>query len=99
MAQGREQEELWESQKKHSQLLSRWALSYNVRSQIATATTKMFAFGLGHHITRNVSTPARIRRDHNDEFQGMQCLQRFKVFSTNSHIDTVHNIATMDLST
>ena len=27
------------------------------------------------------------------------CLQRFKVFSTNSPIDTLHNIATMDLAT
>ena len=34
MAQGREQEELWESQK-HSQPLSRWALSYNVQFHIA----------------------------------------------------------------
>ena len=40
-----------------------------------------------------------MRRDHNDECQVMQCLQRFKVFSTNSPIDTLHNIATMDLAT
>ena len=50
-------------------------------------------------MTRNELTPARMRRDHNDECQVLQCLQRFKVFSTNSHIDTLHNIATMDLAT
>ena len=50
-------------------------------------------------MTRNELTPARMRRDHNDECQVLQCLQRFKVFSTNSPIDTLHNIATMDLAT
>ncbi len=59
----------------------------------------MFAFGLGDHMTRNESTPARMRRDHNDQCQAMQCLQPFKVFSTNLPIDTRHNIATMDLAT
>ena len=83
MAQGREQEELWESEQQKSQPLSRWALSYNVRYPTAAATRKLFVFGLGDHMTRNESTPARIRRDHNDECQVMQCLQRFIVFSTN----------------
>ena len=46
MAHGREQEELWESQKKTFPSLSRWALSYNLRSQIAGATRTMFALGL-----------------------------------------------------
>ena len=64
MAQGREQEEFWE---KHHLPLSRWALSYNIPSQIAAATRKMFACGLDDHMTRNESTPARTRRDHNDE--------------------------------
>ena len=82
--------------KKHSQPLSRRALSYNVRSQIAAATRKMSAFVLGDHMNRNESTTARTRRDHNDECQVIQCLYRFKVFSTNSPIDTLHNIATMN---
>ena len=59
----------------------------------------MFALVLGDHMTRNESTPTRMRRGHNDECQVMQCLQTFKVFSTNSPIDTLHNIATMDLAT
>ena len=59
----------------------------------------MFTFGLGDHITLYESTPVRMGRDHNDEYQVMQCLQKFKVFSTNSSIDTMHNIATMDLAT
>ena len=59
----------------------------------------MFALGLDDQMTRNESIPVRIRRDHNDECQVMQCLQRFKVCSTNSPIDTLHNIATMNLAT
>ena len=65
----------------------------------AAATRDIFALGHDDQMTRNESTSARMRRDHNDECQVMQCLQRFKVFSTNSHIDTLHNIATMDLAT
>ena len=79
--------------------LSRWVLCYNVQSHIAGATRKMFALGLDDHMTRNESTPTRMRRYHNDECQVLQCLQRFNVFSTNSPIDTLHNIATMDLAT
>ena len=59
-----------------------------------------FALGLDDHMTRNESTPVRMRRDHNDECQVLQCLQRFKVFSTNkSPINTLHNIATKNLAT
>ena len=85
--------------KTHFQPLSRWALSYNVQSHIAAATRKMFALLLGDHMTHSESTPTRMRRNHNDECQIMQCLRTFKVFGTNSPIDTVHNIATMDLAT
>ncbi len=54
MAHGREQEELWESQKSFPSL-SRWALSYNLRSQIAAATRKMFALGLDDQVETNLS--------------------------------------------
>ena len=84
---------------KTSSALSRWTLSYNIRSQIAAATRKMFALGLDNQMTRNESTPARKRHGHNDERHVLQCLHRFKVFSTDSAIDTLHNIATMDLAT
>ena len=43
--------------KNHSQPLSRWALFIQCRSHIAAAIRKMFAFGLGDHMTRNESTP------------------------------------------
>ena len=46
MAHGREQEELGESLKKTFPALSRLALSYNLRSQIAAATRKICALGL-----------------------------------------------------
>ena len=54
MAHGREQEKLWESQKTFS-ALSRWALSYNVRSEIAAATKKMFALRLDDQVETNMS--------------------------------------------
>ncbi len=54
MAHGREQEELWESQKKFP-ALSRWALSYNLRPEIAAATRKMFALGLDDQVETNLS--------------------------------------------
>ena len=58
--------------------LNRWALSYIIQSHTGTATRKMFALGLDDKMTRNESTPTRMRRDHNDACQIMQCLQRFK---------------------
>ena len=59
----------------------------------------MFALELDDQMTRNQSTPARMRRDHNDVCQILQILQRFTVFSTDSSIDALHNIATMDQAT
>ncbi len=35
--------------------LSRWALSYNLRSDIAAATRKMFALGLDDQVETNMS--------------------------------------------
>ena len=55
MAHGRDQEELWESHKKTFPALSRWALSDNLRSQIAAATRKMFALGLDDQVETNLS--------------------------------------------
>ena len=46
-----------------------------------------------------MNRPPRMRRDHNYQCQAMQCIQTFKVFSTNLPIDTRPNIATMDLAT
>ena len=54
MAHGREQEELGQSQKTFP-ALSRWALSYNLRSQVAAATRKIFALGLDDQVETNLS--------------------------------------------
>ena len=70
-----------------------------LRSQIAPATRKMIALGLDDQMTRNESTPARKRSDHNDECHILHSLQRFIVFSIDSSIDALHNIATMDQAT
>ena len=59
---------------KTSSSLIGWALSCNVRSQIAAATRKMFAFGLDDQLICNISSPASVRRDHSDECQVLQCL-------------------------
>ena len=39
-----------------------------------------------------------MRRDYNDECQVMYCSQRFEVFRTYSPVDTLYNIATIDLA-
>ena len=59
----------------------------------------MFALGLYDQMTRNESTPARKRRDHNDECHDLQCLQRCIALSTDPSIDALHNTATMDQAT
>ena len=65
---------------------------------IAAIKMNMFALGIIDQTTRNESNPARVRHDHNGEWHVLLCLQRFKVFSTDSPIDTLHNIATMDMA-
>ena len=65
---------------------------------MAAATRKMFVLGLGDQVTRSELTPARIIRHHIHECEVMQCLHRFKVYSTASLIDTLPDNATMDLA-
>ena len=60
--------------------LSTCALSYNVHYHIAAATRQMFALGLDDKMTRNESTPTRMKRDHNDECQLLQYLQTIQSF-------------------
>lgn len=47
---------------------------------------------------RSESIPSGKWRDHDDELKVLQILQRFKVFSPDSSIKTLHNIATVYLT-
>ena len=79
--------------------LSRWALSYNSRAEIAAQTKDMFGIGLDDQMTRNESTPARKQRDHDDETKLITVLRRFNVFTPDVVADTLQNVATKDQAT
>ena len=79
--------------------LSRWALSYNLRSQIADATHQMFGLDQEDQFSHNESTPGRKDRDKKDESSLLTRLKQFKVFSPPEHQACLYNIATKDLVT
>jgi hypothetical protein len=77
----------------------RWALSYNLRSEIAEKTHKMFCLKREDVFTDNESTRGRVFRDNKDE-DSLYCLfQQCNVFSPTSHPECLYNIATKDLVT
>lgn len=84
---------------KTSSALSRWALSYNLRSQIADSTHKMFGLEQEDKFSHNESTPGRRDRDKKDESSLTAILKQFKVFSPPDHPTCLYNIATNDLVT
>jgi hypothetical protein len=84
---------------KTTSALSRWALSYNLRSQIADETHKMFGLSHEDKFSQNESTPARKHRDNMDESSLCAIFEEYKVFSPTAHPDCLYNIATKDLVT
>ena len=66
---------------KTTSALSRWALSYNLRACIADKTRAMFMVGHDDAIIHNEATPARIKRDGEDEDKILSVLQRQSIFS------------------
>ena len=77
----------------------RWALSYNLRSEIAEKTHKMFCLKREDVFTDNESMRGRVFRDNKDE-DSLYCLfQQYNVFSPTSHPECLYNIATKDLVT
>ncbi|KAG1664222.1 hypothetical protein GQR58_019901 [Nymphon striatum] len=85
---------------KTTSALSRWALSYNLRANIASRTREMFMVGLDDQMIHNETTPARRKRDNENERNILKTLTRFKVFSTDASLsDGLINIATKDVTT
>ena len=79
--------------------LSRWALSHNLRSQIADETHTMFGLRHEDKFSQNELSPARKHRDNMDESSLCAIFEEYKVFSPTAHSDCLYNIATKDLVT
>lgn len=79
--------------------LSRWALSYNLRTHIAANTRSMFHLGLDDQLTHNESTKSRKEQDNKDATAVLATLQRCNVFNTDSSSNVLQSIATKELAT
>ena len=84
---------------KTTSALTRWTLSYNLRSCIASQTRALFRVGHDDQIIHNENTLGRIKRDNYDEKNILSVLLRFKIFSHDVSSDILQNIATKDLVT
>ena len=80
-------------------MLPRWALSYNLRSEIAEKTHEMFGLVQEDTYSHNESAPARIVRDNKDEESLISVFEQHHVFSPTSHPECLFSIATKDLAT
>jgi hypothetical protein len=78
--------------------LSRWALSYNLRSHIAVDTKAMYGIGLDEKLAHNESRKSRLRKDNATESDLVAVLERFNALSSTQH-GTLQSIATKDLAT
>ena len=77
--------------------MSRWALSYNLRTQIAKKTKEMLMIDNGNDdYIHNECGVSRKKRDEADEGRIIEMLQRFNMFGTSS--TALQNIATKDLA-
>ncbi|KAL8600360.1 hypothetical protein ACOMHN_013575 [Nucella lapillus] len=83
---------------KTSSALSRWALSYNLRSHLALETRAAFAVGSSDDIVHNETTRSRMKQDTKDEDKLLTTLKSFKLFSSDMP-HSLQNIANKDLVT
>ena len=67
--------------------LSRWTLSYNLWSQIADETNKMFGLRHDDKFSHNELTPARKHRDNTDKSSFCAIFEEYKVFYPIAHPD------------
>lgn len=65
---------------KTSPALSRWALSFNLRTNLGHDTKVAFGLGTGDDGIHSESTQGRMKRDFKDEDALLTVLQRFGVF-------------------
>lgn len=83
---------------KTSSSLSRWALSYNLRSHLALETRAAFAVGSSDDSVHNETTRSRMKQDTKDEDKLLTTLKSFKLFSSDMP-HSLQNIANTDLVT
>ena len=78
--------------------LSRWALSYNLRSHIAAQTSAMFHVHHDDGLIHKETARERQKQDNEAENALHSTLQKFGVFSSQTN-ETLQNVATKDLAT
>jgi uncharacterized protein YdcH (DUF465 family) len=78
--------------------LSRWALSFNLRSQISKDTKEMYGVGLDHSTLHKETSKSRRRQDTDAEKRVVQKLVSFGVFSDETGAK-LRNIVTKDQAT
>lgn len=76
--------------------LSRWTLSYNLRSQISESTNRMFQ--IKHYSEHNECLPGRVKTDCDAEEKLVETLKKFGVFSDNNN-ESLQAIYTKDIAT
>ena len=82
---------------KTASTLSRWALSYNLRTQIAKKKKEMLMIdNESDDYVHNECGVSRKKRDKADEERIIEVLQRLNMFGTSS--TALQNIATKDLA-
>ena len=83
---------------KTSSALSRWALSYNVRSHLSCETKAMLGMNAEEIQVHNEANTGRNRLDNKDEDALLATLMSLNVFSNDSP-SKLHNIVTKDIAT
>ncbi|PIK40695.1 hypothetical protein BSL78_22450 [Apostichopus japonicus] len=83
---------------KTSSALTRWALSYNLRSHIALETRRMYHMSHTDRHCRNEEMPSRQEKDNTDEQSLVSVFQRFKVFDPTVQPTALQSIVTKDLA-
>ena len=84
---------------KTNSALSRWALSYNLRSSIAMAAQTMYDQSNQDSLMHDESKHGRQQRDNEAEDAMLNTLLQFHVMSKDVHPQRLHNICTKDLAT
>lgn len=78
--------------------LTRWTLSYNLRSEITAKTREMFHVNLDDTLFHKERTKSRRTKDMDTEKKVLEELERLQVFSGQEN-DVLQNPATKDLAT
>jgi len=83
---------------KTSSALSRWALSYNLRSHLSNETRAVYGLDYDDDYSHNESFKGRQTQDSRDEDSLLAALKSFSLFS-NEACDDLQNTATKDIAT